>query len=308
LTGKKEAIVHSNDQRIAALITCHNRKEKTLACLDALKNQKAIEHVNLRVFLVDAGSTDGTADAVRKSFPEVNLIPRDDSLFWCGGMRVAYEEAVKEGYDYYLWLNEDTNLLDHAVSILLATSDEVRAWEDRDCIIVGSTRDPQTGKHTYGGVIRASKYRPIKFNPVIPSAKPQKCDTMNGNCVLVPRSVAASLGNLSREYTHRMADTDYGLRAKNKGISIWLAAGYVGTCKRNPLAPWLDPNVPLQQRLKMMKSPKGMPPREWVFFAKRHAGIRWPIHLLGLYLRTVFPKKQGTTERKEQEVSYSDPE
>jgi len=281
--------VYSNDNRIAALITCHNRKEKILSCLEALKNQKAIEHISLRVFLVDAGSTDGTADAVRKSFPEVNLIPRDDSLFWCGGMRVAYEKAVKGDYDYYLWLNEDTTLLDHAVSILLATSAEVRALEDRDCIIVGSTRDPQTGRHTYGGVIRASQYRPIKFCPVEPSAKPQKCDTMNGNCVLIPREVFSIIGDLSPEFTHAIGDTDYGLRAKARGVPIWIAPGYVGVCARNPIHPWLNPKTPLRERLKMMKSPKGRPPREWMLFTKRHTGVRWPIHMLGLYLRTLCP-------------------
>ena len=44
---------------IATLITCHNRKDKTLACLDALFSNHLPDRVLLDVFLVDDGSTDG---------------------------------------------------------------------------------------------------------------------------------------------------------------------------------------------------------------------------------------------------------
>ena len=276
--------------RIAVLMTCHNRRETALVCLGAIQNQISIHNVTLDVYLVDAGSTDGTAHAVSKHFPEVTVIQRDDSLFWCGGMRVAFEEAVKEEYNYYLWLNDDTNLLEHAVSTLLATSAELRAREGHDGIVVGSTRDPHTGRHSYGGSVRTSRYRPIKFKPVIPSTQPQPCDTMNGNCVLLSRQAVSLTGALSAEFTHAMGDTDYGLRAKARGIPIWVAPGYVGVCARNPKPLWLNPKVPLRERLKIMKSPKGRPPREWVIFTKRHAGFRWPIHLLGLYMRTIWPR------------------
>ena len=41
---------------IAVLITCHNRIQETQACLKSLFNQKKIENINLKVFLVDDGS------------------------------------------------------------------------------------------------------------------------------------------------------------------------------------------------------------------------------------------------------------
>lgn len=283
--------------RIAVLMTCHNRRETALVCLDALRNQKSNDNVALQVYLVDAGSNDGTADAVHRRFPEVNLIQRDDSFFWCGGMRVAFEAAVKDNYDYYLWLNEDTTLLDHAVASLLATNAEVCSGQNRDCIVVGSTRDPQTGQHTYGGLVCSSRFRPIKFSRVPPSAKPQRCDTMNGNCVLLSRDVVSLIGGLSPEFTHAMGDTDYGLRAKARGVPIWVAPGYIGICARNPQPQWLNPKISLRERLKIMKSPKGQPPREWVLFTRRHTGFRWPIHLLALYVRTVCPRLWTRQER-----------
>jgi len=105
---------------IAVLLTCYNRKEKTISCLDALFKNIIPDGCSLNVFLVDDGSTDGTEDAVRNAYPQINIIKGDGSLFWNGGMRVAFEAAIKNGFDYYLWLNDDTMLNKGAVSNMLS--------------------------------------------------------------------------------------------------------------------------------------------------------------------------------------------
>ena len=51
--------------KTAALLTCHNRKEKTLACLKSLyRNMPEVD-----VYLTDDGCADGTAEAVKSIFP-----------------------------------------------------------------------------------------------------------------------------------------------------------------------------------------------------------------------------------------------
>ena len=56
--------------KIAVLLTCHNRREKTLSCLKNLLEQN-LEDIDLSVYLVDDGSSDGTSDAIKEHFPEV---------------------------------------------------------------------------------------------------------------------------------------------------------------------------------------------------------------------------------------------
>lgn len=84
--------------RIAALLTCFNRKEKTLQCLKSLFQVLP----GCIVFLVDDASTDGTSDAVKQLFPEVHIIRGDGNLFWSRGMFTAWKEAVKGNYNYLL--------------------------------------------------------------------------------------------------------------------------------------------------------------------------------------------------------------
>jgi len=251
--------------------------------------QDGVPGVSLHIYLLDAGSSDGTSSMVRECFPEVNLICRDDSYYWCNGMRLAFGEAMKIGYDYYLWLNDDTILFPNALHAVLETEQAVNKKEKRDCIIVGSTCDSKMSIRTYGGVVCPDKRKPLTFSPVEHSNKPQRCDTFNGNFVLIPRSITRLIGNLSPEYTHAMGDIDYGLRAKVKDVPVWIAPGYVGICNANPKPKWCDKNIPLRKRLRILRSPKGLPPKEWMLFTKRHTGIFWPIHWVKVPLRALFP-------------------
>jgi GT2 family glycosyltransferase len=137
---------------IAALLTCYNRREKTLNCLQALYQQFLPAEMHLQTYLVDDASTDGTAAAVHAEYPNVHLIRGDGNLFWNGGMRRAFEAAQAADPDYYLWLNDDTLLYPQAVNTLLAVFAQLASQGRDRAIVVGSTLDPDTHVPTYGGL------------------------------------------------------------------------------------------------------------------------------------------------------------
>lgn len=272
---------------IAVLMTCHNRKQSTLASLAALA-ANAPPGVKLRVVLVDDGSTDGTREAVRERHPDVLVLEGDGSLFWNGGMRRAWKEAFTHAADFYLWLNDDTLLFPDAIERLLATYRQLRATLGKAVIVVGSTRDRATGAHSYGGTRIRSRLRPMKHDPVSPSQVPVPCDTFNGNVVLVPAAVADIVGNLEPGFVHAMGDTDYGLRAVKAGFTNWVMPGYAGTCSNNATrGTFSDRALPLRQRLRKMTQPKGLPVRPWLLITRRHAGPLWLAYWLWPYLRVI---------------------
>ncbi|WP_309742027.1 MULTISPECIES: glycosyltransferase family 2 protein [unclassified Chamaesiphon] len=289
---------------IAVLMTCYNRKQKTLDSLDSLFSQDGGEDRSLSVYLVDDGSTDGTTTAVAAAYPQVNILQGDGSLFWNRGMHMAFAAALvgvasqneNRDYDYYLWLNDDTILYPAALAGLLHASDAVAAKGNPQAIIVGATCDPQTGVLTYGGLESQDRYRPLRFSLVAPGSEPQRCDTLNGNCVLIPKSVAGIVGNLDPAFTHYLGDLDYGLRTQKQGGSVWLAPGFCGTCSQN-LRPrtWTETteNLPWYLQWQRVGQPKGLnltqmtlpPVTEWKIFAQRYAGLLWPVYWLFPYLR-----------------------
>lgn len=283
--------------RIAVLMTCYNREATTLGCLDSLFRQKIPSGVTLEVFLVDDGSTDGTAQAVRDRYPSVTIIKGDATLFWCGGMRLAFMKAVHLGFDYYWWLNDDTLLFDNAISLLLKTAEEVRRENGRDGVIVGSTIDPVTGKLSYGGSVGRTRWKPLGFKRIDPSDRPIRCDTMNGNCVLIPAAVVEAIGIIS-DYRHYFGDTDYGLRASDAGFGCWVAPGFIGECRLNIKGDWKNPHKSFLERLRDLYTPKGLPPGEWKRFVKAHTGRAWPYYYIKPWLRVLFPNLRQNEETR----------
>lgn len=267
--------------RIAAVMTVYNRKALTLECLDSLRTQQ-VPGGTLDVFVVDDGSTDGTYEAVTHHHPEVRLIRGDGSLYWTGGMRRALAEAMADDYDYYLWMNDDTTLADNGVvALLLQTEQQLRQRGDAPVILAGTTRHPETGELTYGGQVRLSRRRRLKWTQVRPGNEPQRCETMNGNIVLVPRAVVQRVGNIDPAYVQPMGDLDYGLRASAAGCEVWIAPGTLGLCASHP--PRRTDLQPLRRELARMWSVKELAPKPWLVFTRRWAGPLWFFYWLSPY-------------------------
>jgi GT2 family glycosyltransferase len=267
--------------RIAALLTCHNRREKTLACLRSLKTQSfgmgQDIPVAIEVFLVDDGSSDGTAEAVCALWPETNVIVGDGNLFWCGGMRKAWNAASATDPDFYLLLNDDTVLFSDAIRSLLT----ICPTPETQTIAVGAICDPESGDWTYGGLQSDEAFKNHANSPRL-------CRTMNGNCTLVPRTVFKKIGIFFHGYRHAMGDMDYGILATKNGIKVIETPLFVGKCKRNATAgTWQDKTLTRFVRLKKLISHKGLPPRDWFFYCWRNCGLVWLRYFFSPYLRVL---------------------
>ena len=273
---------------VCALLTCFNRRDTTLACLRALAASTGLAHGALHAVLVDDGSSDGTAQAVRAEFPWVEVVVSDGSLFWCRGMHLAFETAMRQGFDHYLWLNDDTTLRSDALAGLLACEALLRQRTEAPIIVVGSTVDAATGAHNYGGERQPSRIVRFRVERVSPSSAPQRCDTITGNIVLIPARVAQRVGNLDPAFEHAMGDTDYGLRARRHGVELWVAPHFHGECASNPMAgTFTDRSLPLKVRWKRMLDRKGLPWKSWLVFTRRHMGVMWPLYFAWPYAKLV---------------------
>ena len=268
--------------KLAILLTCHNRKQKTLSCLKSLFESKIDSQYVLSVFLVDDGSTDGTGEAVKESYPSVTVIQGNGNLFWNRGMHLAWKKALEhDNYDYYIWLNDDVIILPEGISTLLSTSKR-----KSNSIICGTMKDSNQNEPTYGGRLTDGKL-------LVPNGQEQRCDYINGNLVLIPKSVYDIIGNLDPMFPHAIGDFDYGLRASKKGVKSYVAPDYLGICeRRSSLADWCLPEVGFWSRIKSLYSPLGNSHPYYFFrFEVRHYGmIKALKHFLSIHFRVVYPK------------------
>ena len=253
-----------NKTDIAVLLTCHNRREKTLASLRCLYSQDCLNEVNFSVYLVDDGSSDGTGEAVKSEFPQVTVIQGDGSLFWNRGMLKAWVTAAETTHDFFLWLNDDTDLESSAISMLL---EDYKNAGVEDCIISGAVRSSVTGEITYGG-------RVTRGWLLEPNGTLQSCQEFNGNAVLIPFHVYEKIGMLDPYFRHSFGDIEYGMRANKENINCFSSCRYVGFCETHSEIPkWQNRRYSVAERFKHLYSPLGMNPCELFHINKRYNGL-----------------------------------
>ncbi len=264
--------------KIAVLLTCYNRKEKTIKCLEKLYNQ----NMHFDVYLVDDGCSDGTGDAVNEFFPQVKIIEGNGSLFWNRGMYTAWTEAEKKDYDYYIWLNDDTFLFDQALKMMLDCSEKTT-----NSLIVGASCSPFNSTITTFGA-------DYKGKPVYPNGKLQQCDSFGGNFVLIPKIIYKTCGKLDWYYRHSLGDIDYAKTVLKSNFCIYLAPYHIGECEDDPKeSKWKDTSLSLKKRFQLLHTPLSYSdPREQFYYYKKHynafIGI---LHVISIYSK-LFIKRE----------------
>jgi GT2 family glycosyltransferase len=198
-----------------------NQREDTLGCLESL-NQMSYPHYQL--LLVDNGSVDGTVEAVRDRFPDVEIIVNPRNLGFQGGFNVGLRHALAQGAKYAFIVNNDTfvepNILDELVAYVgpphvgilapkIYYADEPnRIWS------VGGQRHPWTLEMTAKGDGQLDQGQ---WEKVL------ERDYLVGCALLLKRSLLEDVGLFDTGY-HPIyyEDVDLCLRARRAGYRLLL--------------------------------------------------------------------------------------
>jgi len=133
----------------------YNRRDITLQCLRSLSK---IDNAGLliHVVIVDDGSTDGTEEAIRKQFPEVEVLKGDGTLHYTAGTNLGIQAALKKQPDYILAINNDSIFERDFLQRLVACAEENRRTVVGPLLLLWDTPHKvfQIGSHWqtwYGG-------------------------------------------------------------------------------------------------------------------------------------------------------------
>lgn len=255
---------------LAMLLTCYNRKEKTLNCIRKMLPQLEQSGMDYKIYICDDKSVDGTYECLKEMLPGHVVIQSTGNLFWCKGMHAVMKMAAEEKYDYYLMINDDVDFFEDALEIMF--SNYYKAGEN--CGIVGTTKAMASEAYTYGGRDKNEKF-------VCPEAENRECVWANWNCFLVNREIVEKVGIIDGKYQHAWGDYDYSYRMRKKGYKIYVADTCVGRCDLNPVkGSYKDKSVKKADRLKKLFAPKGVPFYSYMRYHMRVDGKR----MLFLYL------------------------
>ncbi|MBH0116146.1 glycosyltransferase [Salinibacterium sp. NG253] len=93
--------------RVVAVVVAFNRRELLMEALTALSTQsRALD----AIVVVDNASDDGSGDAVRANFPDIDLVTLDRNTGGAGGFAAGMAHALKVHDPTWLWLMDDDTI------------------------------------------------------------------------------------------------------------------------------------------------------------------------------------------------------
>ena len=287
---------------IAVILTCFNRKKLTVASLGSvfqactLYNENCDRQLSLSVFLTDDGCTDGTANAVLSEFPneDIHIVQGTGSLYWAGGMRLAWKEALKDRrkWDFYLLINDDTILCDDAFVELFRTHQYVVERHHKAGLYCGTCSNFEGTAFIFGG----KKYRKGLFGKaitVVPDGTPLPCFMTCANVLMVSSNVFEAVGMLDEYYTHTNADWAYGIEAGRHGFPVYVTGKVCGMCENDHPTEIMEGKKIISMTLSERKAFFAHPLRgtkDRLYFMWKYSKIRFFALFFARKLNIYFPR------------------
>ncbi|HRV45354.1 MAG TPA: glycosyltransferase family 2 protein [Smithellaceae bacterium] len=193
---------------ISVIIVSYNTADLTLRCIASVRSSTGEKEI----FVVDNASTDGSAAAVRKKFPEVPLIENPQNL----GFGAANNRALKicRGR-YVVFLNPDTVVRPDALSRAVSYMDAHPDIGLAGARILNPDGSPQESI--------SWRYPGEKFAKDETKGLPGKIACVLGAFMIARRPLIDELGGFDEDFFLYGEDEDLAWRVREKGFSI----GYI---------------------------------------------------------------------------------
>ena len=244
-------------KRVVVVTTVHNRREITLQCLGSLRG---IDRTGLEIHIVivDDGSTDGTREAIRRDFPEVEIIEGDGNLWYTAGMNRGIEAGLKREPDYILAINDDevfdTQFLHHMIRCAeehprTVVGALLLQWDSPDRVFqVGARWDTWYGgwRHRYDLTVNTVPREPWEVEIIV------------GNCVLYPLESIVQVGLMNENYFPHYGDVEYTPRMRKAGWRLLIEPNARVYCQPTTIPPSLR-TVSLSKLWKILFSDRNNP-------------------------------------------------
>ncbi len=203
---------------VVTVILNTNRRQDTLECLASLRQSNYPNH---KIIVLDNHSADGSPEAIRSSFPGVQIIQLEENLGYAGNNNVGIQAALEEGADWVFVLNEDTVLDPECLSNLVKVGES-----DPKIGILGPMvyhHDEPEVIQSAGGIfgpywesIHLAKNEPDKGQ--FSSAHP--VEWISGCAIMVRREVIEQIGKIDERFFYYWEETEWCLRAGKAGWRI----------------------------------------------------------------------------------------
>ena len=220
--------------KVEVVTPVHDRREETLQCLQSLERADKTG-IELHIIVVDDGSTDGTADAIRNEFPDVEIVTGNGSLWYTAGTNRGLSAALKHDPDYILAVNNDQIFDEKCIVNMVECAERhprsvigslLLNWDEPHRIFQVSPRF-----ELWSGGFRHWYKQTVWTVP----EKPWAVELIVGNCVLYPAAAVREVGLMDENRLVQYGDAEYTPRMRRRGWQLLIEPRARVFCKPNDL-------------------------------------------------------------------------
>ena len=209
---------------ISFIIVNWNTRDSLINCLNSI--YKTVKDVDYKICVVDNNSTDGSQEATRKHFPEVNLIENKTNT----GFAHANNQALKimQGR-FAVLLNSDTILQEEAIKNLLTFMNDFPEAGIAGVQLLNDDGSKQNSIDNFPSIeteIFNKSILRLLFPNKYPSkggnyTSPIEVDSVIGACMMVRKEAMDEVGVFDEDYFIFLEETDWCFRMHEKGWKVY---------------------------------------------------------------------------------------
>jgi GT2 family glycosyltransferase len=196
-----------------------NGRDDTLRCLESLRGVRG----DPGVVVVDNGSEDGSAAAIRERHPEARLLEAGENLGYAGGNNLGLRHAFERGAEWVVLLNNDATIHPDAVEAFAAAAGR----HPGAGILAGKVlfADPPDRIWWAGqrvGLLTGYSGRPRGYGRPDGPAYGEEHTTERavGALMAISRAAIERTGLMDEELFAYVEDVDWSLRVREAGFTV----------------------------------------------------------------------------------------
>ncbi len=209
-----------SEPKVTVIVLNWNGLEDTLECIKSLKK---VKYSNFEIVVVDNGSSDGSTDTIRQTFPNITCLGLSDNRGFAAGNNFGIKYALNSGAEYVLLLNNDTIVDPCFIKAMVSAAQSIlnvgflgakiyyydepeRIWFAKSKLILKKGGSVHIGQGVVDDGLNCSKIEDV--------------DYICGCTLLMKASVIRDIGLMDERFFLTFEDTDWSYRAREAGYRV----------------------------------------------------------------------------------------
>lgn len=216
------------EKKISVILVNYNGKEYNDKCIASILDSTI--SCQIQIVVVDNASIDDSLMALREKWginEQVHILTLDKNYGFSKANNEGIRWSMGQGIKYYLLLNNDTEIESDTIERMMQYHQETKGiivpkilYADKKDIIWCSGG-------SFSPIIRKAIQRGLNQIDKGQYDNRDKCEFANGCAMLLSKDILDKIGFLDERFFLYYEDTEYSMRAAERGVGIWYQADAV---------------------------------------------------------------------------------